>query len=142
MRWMWANLARRPAELRDTTPVQPETRYAKSGNVNIAYQLVGDGPPDLVAVDVISHIELDWEIPSKARFFARLASICRFFRVNQVGPACQTGTWAWPRWRRAWTTSAPSSTQPGRSGQCSSASATPPRSQFCSRPPIPSGPLG
>ena len=75
-----------PAELRDTTPVQPETRYAKSGNVNIAYQVVGDGPPDLVAVDVISHIELDWEIPSEARFFTRLASICRLFRVNQREP--------------------------------------------------------
>jgi pimeloyl-ACP methyl ester carboxylesterase len=72
-------------ELRDTTPVQPETRYAKSGNVNIAYQVVGDDPPDLVAVDVISHIELDKEIPSKARFFTRLASICRLFRVNQRG---------------------------------------------------------
>ena len=63
----------------------PETRYAKSGNVNIAYRVVGEGPPDLVAVDVISHIELDWEIPSKARFFTRLASICRLFRVNQRG---------------------------------------------------------
>jgi pimeloyl-ACP methyl ester carboxylesterase len=74
-----------PAELRDTTPVQPETRYAKSGNVNIAYQVVGDGPSDLVAVGVISHIELGWEIPSQARFLTRLASICRFFRVNQRG---------------------------------------------------------
>jgi class 3 adenylate cyclase/pimeloyl-ACP methyl ester carboxylesterase len=74
-----------PAELRDTTPVQPETRYAKSGNVNIAYQVVGDGPPDLLAVDVISHIELGWEIPSHARFFTRLASICRLLRVNQRG---------------------------------------------------------
>jgi pimeloyl-ACP methyl ester carboxylesterase len=74
-----------PSELRDTRPVQPETRYAKSGNVNIAYQVAGDGPPDLVAVDVISHIELDREIPSKARFFTRLASICRLFRVNQRG---------------------------------------------------------
>jgi len=76
---------RLPAELRHTTPVQPETRYAKSGNVNIAYQVVGDGPPDLVAVEVISHIELGWEIPSHARFFTRLASICRLFRVNQRG---------------------------------------------------------
>jgi class 3 adenylate cyclase len=65
--------------------VQPETRYAKSGNVNIAYQVVGDGPPDLVAVDVISHIELDWEIPSQARFFSRLASISRLLRINQRG---------------------------------------------------------
>src|SRR6266480_4075689 len=74
-----------PAELRDTSQVRPETRYAKSGNVNIAYQVVGDGPPDLVAVDVISHIELDREIPSKTRFFTRLASISRLFRVNQRG---------------------------------------------------------
>ena len=65
--------------------MQPETRYAKSGEVNIAYQVVGGGPPDLVVVDVISHIELDWAIPSKARFLTRLASICRLLRVNQRG---------------------------------------------------------
>ena len=65
--------------------VQPETRYAKNGHVNIAYQVLGDGPPDLVAVDVISHIELTWEIPSQARFFYRLASICRLLRINQRG---------------------------------------------------------
>jgi class 3 adenylate cyclase/pimeloyl-ACP methyl ester carboxylesterase len=65
--------------------VQPETQYAKSGNVNIAYQVVGEGPPDLVAVDVISHIELDWEVPSRARFLNRLASICRLLRANQRG---------------------------------------------------------
>jgi class 3 adenylate cyclase len=65
--------------------VQPETRYAKSGDVNIAYQVLGDGPPDLVAVDVVSHIELDWEIPAKARFFERLASISRLVRINQRG---------------------------------------------------------
>jgi pimeloyl-ACP methyl ester carboxylesterase len=63
----------------------PETRYARSGDLNIAYQVVSDGTPDLVAVDVISHIELDWEIPSEARFFKRLASICRLLRVNQRG---------------------------------------------------------
>src|SRR5436309_4465640 len=74
-----------PAELRDTTLVQPETRYAKSRNVNIAYQVVGEGPPDLVAVDVISHIELDWEIPHERRFFTRLASLSRLVRINQRG---------------------------------------------------------
>jgi class 3 adenylate cyclase len=65
--------------------VRPETRYAKNGDVNIAYQVVGDGPPDLVAVDVISHIELDWEIAGEARFLTRLASISRLFRINQRG---------------------------------------------------------
>src|SRR5262245_6873904 len=74
-----------PVQLRDTRAVAPETRYAKSGDVNIAYQVVGDGPPDLVAVDVISHIELDWEIPSRARFFNRLAAHCRLVRANQRG---------------------------------------------------------
>ena len=53
--------------------------------MNIAYQVVGEGSSDLVAVDVISHIELDWEIPAFARFFTRLASICRLLRFNQRG---------------------------------------------------------
>ena len=65
--------------------VQPETRYAKSGDINIAYQVVGEGPPDLVAVEVISHIELDWEDPPQRRFSRRLASICRLIRINQRG---------------------------------------------------------
>ncbi len=65
--------------------MQPETRYAKSGDINIAYQVVGEGALDLVAVEVISHIELDWEDPSERRFFTRLASICRLIRINQRG---------------------------------------------------------
>ena len=65
--------------------MQPETRYAKSGNINIAYQVVGDGPPDLVAVEVIGHIELDWDNAYRARYFTRLASVCRLLRVNQRG---------------------------------------------------------
>ena len=68
--------------------MQLETRYARSGDVNIAYQVLGEGPPDVVATDVISHIELDWETASRARFLTRLASICRLIRVNQRG----TGT--------------------------------------------------
>ena len=70
---------------RDTVPLQLETRYARSGGINIAYQVVGDGIPDLVYVEVISHIELDWEIPRVAEFLTRLASICRLIRVNQRG---------------------------------------------------------
>jgi hypothetical protein len=39
----------------------PQTHYAKSGEVNIAYQLVGDGPLDLVFVPgFISHLDLQW----------------------------------------------------------------------------------
>ena len=47
----------------------PETRYAQSGNVSIAYQVVGDGPFDLVyAPAFVSHVELAWEIPSLAAY--------------------------------------------------------------------------
>ena len=43
----------------------PETRYARSGDVNIAYQVVGDGPLDLVLVPgFVSHLDLDWEEPA------------------------------------------------------------------------------
>jgi hypothetical protein len=38
--------------------VPPETRYARSGDVNVAYQVTGEGPVDIVYVDVISHLEL------------------------------------------------------------------------------------
>ena len=65
--------------------MQPETHYARSGPVNIAYQVIGHGPPDLVAAEVISHIELDWEGPSHARFVTRLAGMSRLIRVNQRG---------------------------------------------------------
>ncbi len=45
--------------------MQPETKYAKSGDVNIAYQVVGDGPFDLVVVPgFASHLEVAWEEPS------------------------------------------------------------------------------
>jgi hypothetical protein len=46
---------------RDTTPVQPETRYARSGDVNVAYQVVGDGPLDVVVVfGFVSNVESVW----------------------------------------------------------------------------------
>ena len=45
----------------------PETRYAKSGDVNIAYQVSGDGPFDLVfAPGYVTHLELHWKMPSFA----------------------------------------------------------------------------
>jgi class 3 adenylate cyclase len=63
----------------------PETRYARSGEVSIAYQVVGEGPPDLVFAPPITHLELAWEAPSTAGFLGRLASICRLIRFNQRG---------------------------------------------------------
>jgi class 3 adenylate cyclase len=64
----------------------PETRYARSGDVNIAYQVRGDGPIDLVLVHgFISHLDLDWEEPRMARFLERLASFSRLIRFDKRG---------------------------------------------------------
>jgi pimeloyl-ACP methyl ester carboxylesterase len=64
----------------------PETRYAKSGNVNIAYQVVGDGPLDLVLVPgFVSHLENDWDEPRSAHFLERLASFSRLIRFDKRG---------------------------------------------------------
>jgi hypothetical protein len=47
----------------------PETRYAKSGDLHIAYLVMGDAPLDLVFVPgFISHLELQFEDPRRARF--------------------------------------------------------------------------
>ena len=64
----------------------PETRYAKSDDVNIAYQVVGDGPIDLVFVSGwVSHVEFAWEDPRQARFLNRLASFSRLLLFDKRG---------------------------------------------------------
>jgi class 3 adenylate cyclase len=64
----------------------PETRYAKSGDINIAYQVVGGGPLDLVLVSgFVSHLDLDWEEPRYAHFLRRLASFSRLIRFDKRG---------------------------------------------------------
>jgi class 3 adenylate cyclase len=65
---------------------QSAVRYARSGEVNIAYQVTGDGPIDLVLVPgFISHLELDWEEPRYARFLERLGSFARLIRFDKRG---------------------------------------------------------
>ena len=64
----------------------PETRYTKSGDVNIAYQVVGAGPIDLVVVPgFVSHLDLAWEDPGYARFLHRLASFARLILFDKRG---------------------------------------------------------
>ena len=64
----------------------PETRYAKSGDTYIAYQVMGEGPFDLVFVPgFISHVEMQMEMPLNATFFAKLASFCRLIRFDKRG---------------------------------------------------------
>lgn len=64
----------------------PETRYAVSGKVNIAYQVLGDGPGDLVVVlGYVSNIEVIWEEPLLARFLTRLSSFARLIIFDKRG---------------------------------------------------------
>jgi len=65
---------------------QPETRYAKSGEVHIAYQVIGEGPIDLVYVPgFTSHIGYAWEFPPFARFLRRLAAFSRLIWFDKRG---------------------------------------------------------
>ena len=64
----------------------PETRYAKSGDVNIAYQVVGEGPLDLVLVHGwVQSFDFGWEIEPIRRFYQRLASFSRLILFDKRG---------------------------------------------------------
>jgi len=66
--------------------MQPVTRYARSGDVNIAYQVMGEGALDLVFVmGWVSHLDYFWEEPSFARFLRRLASFSRLILFDKRG---------------------------------------------------------
>jgi pimeloyl-ACP methyl ester carboxylesterase/DNA-binding CsgD family transcriptional regulator len=63
-----------------------QTQYAKSGALSIAYQVVGDGPTDLILVPgFLSHVEVAWEQPRLARFLGRLASFSRLIMFDKRG---------------------------------------------------------
>lgn len=65
---------------------RPQTKYARSGDVNIAYQVVGSGALDLVYVmGWVSHLDYFWEEPAFARFLNRLASFSRLILFDKRG---------------------------------------------------------
>src|SRR5262245_38028891 len=64
----------------------PETRYVKSDDVHIAYQVLGEGPLDLVLVPgFVSNVEASWRSPDLSAFFRRLASFCRLILFDKRG---------------------------------------------------------
>jgi pimeloyl-ACP methyl ester carboxylesterase len=74
------------ARAKTTGDLKPETHYAKSGDVSIAYQVLGSGPIDLIYVPGwVSHLEYGWEEPSVARFCRRLASFSRLILFDKRG---------------------------------------------------------
>ncbi len=66
--------------------MRPETRYAANGDVNLAYQVFGEGDLDLVLVNgYLSHLELVWENEPAARFLEGLASFARVINFDRRG---------------------------------------------------------
>jgi class 3 adenylate cyclase len=74
-------------------PEVPETQYAQSGELSIAYQTVGDGPVDLLYVPgFVSNVELMWEVPHTRRLLERLSSIGRLVFFDKRGTGCSDRT--------------------------------------------------
>src|SRR6478735_8214416 len=77
-----------------------ETRYAKHGDVSIAYQVMGSGDLDLVYVSGwLAHLEVDMEFPRYAAFAERLASFSKLVRFDKRGTGMsdrEIGTPTWP----------------------------------------------
>jgi pimeloyl-ACP methyl ester carboxylesterase len=64
----------------------PEIKYAKSGEVSVAYEVIGDGPIDLImAPGFVSHLEISWENPGIKRFAERLAKFARVITFDKRG---------------------------------------------------------
>jgi pimeloyl-ACP methyl ester carboxylesterase len=70
----------------------PRTSYAHSGGASIAYQVVGDGPFDLVVISgPASHLELMWEEPGTAHCFERMSSYARLIMFDRRGTGLSDG---------------------------------------------------
>src|SRR6476646_11944007 len=62
------------------------TRYAKSGDLSVAYQVIGDGPRDLIFVPgIISHVEFFHQLPGYTDFLQGLASFARVVVLDKRG---------------------------------------------------------
>src|SRR4051812_1663772 len=69
-----------------TAGATPDTLYAERGNIHIAYQVIGEGPPDLVLVwNWFSHLDGRWDIPPYAHFLRRLARFRRVISFDKYG---------------------------------------------------------
>ena len=66
--------------------MEAPTRYAKSGDVHIAYRIFGDGPRDIVLIPgTLSHVELTWEMPSNEHLLKRLTAFSRVIVFDKRG---------------------------------------------------------
>ena len=64
----------------------PETRYARLGDLHLAYQVIGEGPPDILMIDQwFGHVEAQWDVPPLAEFRERLATFGRLIMFDKRG---------------------------------------------------------
>jgi class 3 adenylate cyclase/pimeloyl-ACP methyl ester carboxylesterase len=82
---------------------RPETKYVEVGGAEVAYQVVGQGPPDVIYVPGFSHIDLRWEEPVWAAFLERLASFARLILFDRRGTGASdavpdTAMPTWEEW--------------------------------------------
>jgi pimeloyl-ACP methyl ester carboxylesterase len=63
----------------------PQTRYVEVGGAEVAYQIVGQRPPDVIYVAGFAHIDLRWDEPVFAAFLKRLASFSRLILFDRRG---------------------------------------------------------
>jgi pimeloyl-ACP methyl ester carboxylesterase len=67
-------------------PDRPEVRFTRSGTVDLAYQVIGEGPPDIVLmIGWVSHLEVFWELPEVANFIDRFAAMGRVVLFDKRG---------------------------------------------------------
>jgi hypothetical protein len=71
--------------------IPPRTQYARSGGVRLAYQVLGEGPVDLVFCQgFVSNVDYWWDMPIAARLLTRLASFSRLIIWDKRGRGCPT----------------------------------------------------
>ena len=64
----------------------PVIKYARNGDVSIAYQVLGDGPADVIYVPpFVSNLDLQWQEPQQARYLQRLASFSPLVMFDKRG---------------------------------------------------------
>jgi len=74
-----------PARQTVGTMERPQTRYVEVDGAEVAYQVVGQGPPDVVHVAGFGHVDLRWEDPLFAALLERLASLSRLILFDRRG---------------------------------------------------------
>jgi class 3 adenylate cyclase/pimeloyl-ACP methyl ester carboxylesterase len=82
---------------------RPQTRYVDVGGAEVAYQVVGHGPPDVVYVPGFNHVDLRWEDPVWVAFLERLASFRRVILFDRRGTGASdavpdTAMPTWEEW--------------------------------------------